>query len=255
MSTSTATRHPRDYGPRVADWERKTAIPMLTLAAISILLLLVDLAIGSDPDFEGSAVVSALVYADIAIMLVFAIEFFYRISTVPHDLRIRYVLANPIDVLVVLVVGAQPLRLLRSARALRALRAVRVAAMVGKGSKQSRIAAVTRDRLVHGVTIVIIAVAAGAYAFAFLEGPDTDRFGDIADAFWWSAATITTLGPGIALESTGSRVVALALTAVGLIVVAALAGTISAFFVESSPTGSREQPTEPTHIGSEGASS
>ena len=71
-------------------------------------------------------------YADIAIMLVFALEFFYRISTVPHDLRLRYVLAHPIDVLVVLVVGPQPLRLLRSARALRALRAVRVAAMVGR---------------------------------------------------------------------------------------------------------------------------
>ena len=255
MSTSTATRQPRDYGDRVADWERKTAIPMLILAAISIVLLLADLAIGSDPDFEGSAVVNALVYADIVIMIVFAIEFFYRISMVPHDLRLRYVLAHPIDVLVVLVVGAQPLRLLRSARALRALRAVRFATMVGKGSKQSRIAAVTQDRLVHGLTIVIVAVAAGAYAFAFFEGPDTDRFGDIADAFWWSAATITTLGPGIALESTGIRVVALALTAVGLIVVAALAGTISAIFVETSPTGSQEQSTEPPPTGSEGAPS
>ena len=156
-----------------------------------------------------------------------------------------YVLANPIDVLVVLVVGAQPLRLLRSARALRALRAVRVATMVGKGSKQS-IAAVTRGRLVHGATIVIIATAAGGYAFAYFEGSPTNRFGDIADAFWWSAATITTLGPGIELAQTGSRIVALALTIVGLIVVAALAGTISAFFVETSPTAAVAQAPEPT---------
>ena len=135
MSTSTEHVSRATTAIGVADWECKTAIPMLILAAISILLLLADLTIGSDPDFDGSAVVSALVYADIAIMLVFAIEFFYRISMVPHDLRLPYVLAHPIDVLVVLVVGAQPLRLLRSAqalRALRALRAVRVAAMVRK---------------------------------------------------------------------------------------------------------------------------
>ncbi len=39
-----------------------TAIPMLILAAISIMMLLVDIAIASDTDLEGSTIVSALVY-------------------------------------------------------------------------------------------------------------------------------------------------------------------------------------------------
>jgi len=242
---TTSARQPRDYGERVAAWERTTAIPMLALAAVSIAILVAELVIESNRGLADSWVPDALVYADLVIMAAFAVEFAYRISMVPQGLRVRYVLANPIDVLVVLVVGAQPLRLLRSARALRALRAVRVATMVGKGSKQS-IAAVTRGRLVHGATIVIIATAAGGYAFAYFEGSPTNRFGDIADAFWWSAATITTLGPGIELAQTGSRIVALALTIVGLIVVAALAGTISAFFVETSPTAAVAQAPEPT---------
>jgi len=72
---------------------------MLILAAISIMMLLVDIAIASDTDLEGSTIVSALVYGGIAIMLVSAIEFFYRISIVPwtsrrsrtggHDLSLR----------------------------------------------------------------------------------------------------------------------------------------------------------------------
>ena len=226
----------RDYGTRVEDWERRTAIPMLTLAAVSIAILLAEFGIESNGALADSALPETLAAVDLAIMGIFAAEFAYRISMAPRGLRIRYVLANPIDVLVVLVVGAQPLRLLRSAKALRAFRAVRVAAMVGKGSKQS-IAAVTRDRLVHGATIIIIATTIGAYAFAYFEGPAADRFHDLPDAFWWSAATITTLGPGIALEQTGSRVVALLLTVIGLSIVAALAGAISAFFVESdTPT-------------------
>lgn len=210
---------------------------MLALAAVSIAILLAEFGIESNDALADSALPETLAAADLAIMGIFAAEFAYRISMVPRGLRIRYVLANPIDVLVVLVVGAQPLRLLRSARALRAFRAVRVAAMVGKGSKQS-IAAVTRDRLVHGATIIIIATTIGAYAFAYFEGPAAaDRFHDLPDAFWWSAATITSLGPGIDLEQTGSRVVALLLTVIGLSIVAALAGAISAFFVESdTPT-------------------
>lgn len=228
----------RDYGARVADWERTASIPMLVLAAVSVAILLAEIALVND-DGARSTAASLLAYADIVIMLTFAAEFVYRISLVPSGLRLWYVLANPIDVLVVLVVGAQPLRLLRSARALRAFRAVRVATVVAKGSRQS-VHAVTRDRLVYSVTIVIITVAAGAYAYAFFVGPDTDRFSDLPDAFWWSVATITSLGPGIALDDPGSRVVALLLTVIGLIVVAGLAGTLGAFFVESDRAASPE---------------
>jgi voltage-gated potassium channel len=236
--TTTAQRPARDYGDRVTEWERKTAIPMLALAALSIAILVAEYFVESTQTLADSDLPSVLEIGDLVIMVIFAIEFGYRIWMVPQGLRIRYVLANPIDVLVVLVLGAQPLRLLRSARALRAFRAVRVAAMMGKGSKQS-IAAVTRDRLVHGATIVIIATAVGAYAFAYFEGGTTNRFSDLPDAFWWSAATISTLGPGIELDQTGSRVVALFLTVIGLSIVAALAGAISAFFVESdTPDGS-----------------
>ena len=234
--TQTAKRPTSDYADRVAEWERKTAIPMLALAAISIAILVAEYFVESAPTLTDSDLPKVLEVGDLMIMVIFAIEFGYRIAMVPRGLRLRYVLANPIDVLVVLVLGAQPLRLLRSARALRAFRAVRVAAMVGKGSKQS-IAAVTRDRLVHGATMVIIATAVGAYAFAFFEGGTSDRFSDLPDAFWWSAATISTLGPGIQLDQTGSRVVALFLTVIGLSIVAALAGAISAYFVESDTPG------------------
>jgi flagellar basal body-associated protein FliL len=118
--------------------------------------------------------------------------------------------------------------------------------MVGKSSKRS-IAAVARQRIVYGVTIVIIATAAGAYTYSFFEGDGPDRFRDLADAFWWSAATITSLGPGNELETAGGRIVALALAIVGLVVVAALTGTISAFFVESSSKGDSPTPTTEAH--------
>lgn len=99
----------------------------------------------------------------------------------------------------------------------------------------------------HGVTIVIIATTLGAYAFAFLEGGSQDRFRDLADAFWWSAATITTLGPDVEFVALGSRIVALMLTAVGLIIVAALAATISAYFLEGSPDAAPEDGSAPAH--------
>ena len=219
-------------------------MPMLVLAGLSIAILLAELIVESSARLADSWLLDVLAYTDLVIMSVFAAEFARRISMVPRELRIRYILANPIDVLVVLVIGAQPVRLFRSAKAFRALRAVRAVAIVGKGSRHSVAVAVTRARLVQGVTVVIIAVAVGAYGLAYFEGAQVDRFSDLADAFWWSAATITTLGPGIELVQTGSRIVAIALTVIGLVVVAALAGTISAFFVETSPAPSGGQGSE-----------
>lgn len=232
---SSATKPESRYGEAVGQWERKVAIPMLALAGLSILILGAQMYLDTIERFRDSVLMRTLEFADLAILLVFAAEFGYRIHLVPRGRRISYVLANPVDVLIALVIAAQPLRLIRSARTLRALRTVRVGAMLSKGSQQG-IKAVTRDRLIHGTTIVIIATTLGAYAFAFLEGdPSNNRFDDLADAFWWSASTITTLGPDVTFQSLGSRIVALTLTAIGLIIVAALAATIAAYFVETSP--------------------
>jgi hypothetical protein len=220
-----------DYGPRVGKWERRTAIPMLALAVLSLAILLTEFLVDVDADGAMTGLGTALAYADMAIMVLFAVEFGYLISLVPHGSRVRYMLANPIDVLVVLVVGAQPLRLLRSARALRAFRAVRVTTVFAKGSRQwtqavTRLVGAWRDDRDHrdrrGRVCVLVLRRLGDPPF---RGP--------RDAFWWSAATITTLGRDVEFTGAGSRVVAVALTVVGLIVVAALAGTLTAFFVES----------------------
>jgi len=235
----TTTSAPRDYGDQLTAWEHRSAIPLLVLAALSIAILIAEL-------IRPSTASPALEAADLVIMGIFAVEFGYRIWLVPSRLRWRYVLANPIDVLVVLVVGAQPLRLLRSARALRAFKAVRVVALVCKSSKQS-INAVTRERLVYGVTIVIMSTALGAWALSFFEGGGSDRFEDFWEALWWSAALLATLGPQMPLEEPGSRVVALVLTTIGLSIVAALAATISAFFVATRAEDPDEAPAVTDH--------
>ena len=135
------------YGEPVWSWEKKAAWPMLGLALISVGVF-VEVVADTRIEWAESWWANALFFVDLAIMLVFAAEFAYRIWLVPHGLRLRYVLANPIDVILALVLGAQPLRLIRSARALRTLRAVRTVTVVGKGSLHS-IVAVTRDRIVH----------------------------------------------------------------------------------------------------------
>ena len=227
---ATSSEEPR-FGEPVAAWEAKVAWFMLALAALSLAILAAEFAADSRATWAESGWANALFWIDVAIMTIFAAEFAWRVHLVRRGLRTRYVLANPLDVVLALVIGVQPLRLARSARALRALRA---GAVFGKGSKHTS-AAVAKDRIVYGITIVIITTAAGAYAFSFFEGPkEVNRFEDLADAFWWSATTITTLG-GFMPSTIGGRIVALLLTMVGLILVAALAATIAAYFVESAP--------------------
>ena len=209
---------------RLRAFERRSAVPMLVLSLLLLVIIVAPLV----ADLS-TATRRVLDVADWAIWAVFAAEYLWRLRLAPH--RWAFVVRNPIDLAVVVVPFAQPLRLVRSLRALRAVRLVRVMSVVGKGAYEGR--PVLSERAIDwGIVLVVLAVVGGAAVVYGIERDvPSSEITTFPEALWWAASTAATKGTEIQPVTTEGRIVALLLALVGISVVAALAGIVASFFV------------------------
>jgi voltage-gated potassium channel len=169
----------------------------------------------------------------------FAVEYGVRLYLAPH--KRAFVRRNVIDLVVVVVPFLRPLRIMRSARALRALRAARASAFLFRG------AAAVRDVLsrhnLHYALVVTIFVVTGAAVLVkeFERGLPGANITTLADALWWSVATVTTVGFGDRFPiSAPGRGVAVALMVLGVGMFGLLAASLASYFVESRGHAQRD---------------
>ena len=137
--------------------------------------------------------------------------------------RWHFVRTHPLDLLVVAVPTARPLRLLKLAR---------LGAVLGLLHRRSR--TTTHARVAISVTVsatILLVVAAAAVYDAERHAPHA-TIHSFGDGLWWAAGTVTTVGYGDMVPVTvEGRLVAVALMLVGISVLGVVTASVAAWFV------------------------
>ena len=153
------------------------------------------------------------------IWLVFALELAVKTCLAPD--RRRYLASHPLDVIAVAVPVLRPLRLLR------------VLILTARFWAAAKVLIRHHTFAVIGVTSVLSVVVSASLIYAAERGCD-GTIQTFADALWWSAATITTVGYGdVSPKTTVGRAIGLVLMIVGVGLFGLLTARVAAFFVES----------------------
>lgn len=126
------------------------------------------------------------------------------------------------------------LRLLRFARLVRLGRALPAGRVVSASYRSAGTARrLLRSRLGYlGALATIAAIGAGEAAYVFERDHPDAAFGSFADAIVWSTSTVLALQADPVPQSRGAQIVMLLAFAVGIVLVASIAGTVGAYLVD-----------------------
>lgn len=175
-----------------------------------------------------------------AIWAVFVVEYAAKLWVAPA--RARFVRRHWLQALVLLVPTLRVLRMLRLMRLGRALPAARVASTSYRSLGTARRLAGSRIAYLAAVTsVVTIAIAQLAYVVEPREGP-FERFGD---TLLWAAAVVFGQQAEPVPSTAAGRVVMNLGFVLGLTVVAALAGTLGAWFIDARRERSAQEERAP----------
>ncbi|HZF66678.1 MAG TPA: ion transporter [Gemmatirosa sp.] len=205
------------------DWLER---PMLVLSFAWLALFLLEFTRGLPPVLEwvGSAIWAA-----------FVLDFVLRLALAPD--RTRYLRANWLTAISLLVPAVRVLRLarafrvLRVARATRGLRLVKVVGSLNRGMRAlGRSFARRGFGYVVALTVLVsLAGAAGMYAFErdVPESPLTSY----GAALWWTAMVMTTMGSDYFPRSAEGRALCVLLALFAFAVFGYVTATLATYFV------------------------
>ena len=186
---------------------------------------------------------------DLAICLVFAVEFVYRVRSTED--RGRFLKTHGFEVLAMVpavalyAVGSIP-AISAGLRSLRLIRVIRVIFVIARMSRFFRVSGVfvRRSRLIYLLLITIGVIFVGGFAAVILEhGTPDPQITNFADAVWWSISTVTTVGYGdIVPNSVAGRIMGMVLMVIGIGIMTAFISVVSATIVESRLSKSSHEP-------------
>lgn len=208
----------------LADLDAWLRTPMLVLSAVWLVLVVVELAWGSNLLLEAAGLV---------IWAIFLLEFAVRLALAPD--KLAFLRANWLSVIALI---APAFRLLRGFRALhlarsaRGLRLVRVVGTANRGMNALR-ATMRRRGLGYVLSLtglVNLLGAAGMYTFE--RAPEVEGgFAGFGDALWWTAMLLTTMGSAYWPVTAEGRVLCLLLAVYAFAVFGYITAAFASFFV------------------------
>ena len=228
------------------DWAAATterADPFMAwLGVLFALLVGYDVAVDVNPPAS-----TVLALAGWAIWAVFALEFAVRIWLAPR--RFHYLRRHWWQPLLLLLPFLRVLSFLRLARLGRALPASRVISSSYRAAGTAKF--LIRSRLSYlGAIATVSAIAVAELAYVFERDVSGGAFDSFGDAVLWSLSAVIAMQADPVPESVGGRIVMLFGFAVGLVLIASLAGTVGSFLVETRQE--RATAEQPEGQGSDG---
>lgn len=206
---------------RLDDWLRT---PMLVLSFAWLLLVVIELAMGSSRLLETFGT---------AIWIVFILEFALRFALAPA--KMRFLQHNWLTALALLVPALRLFRALRILSAARGLRGFRLVRIVGTADRGMGALRVTLERrrmgFVVAMTMTVLLLGAGGM-LAFEPGNEVQ--GGLAgylDALWWTAMLLTTMGSEYWPKTPEGRILCLMLSLYGFAVFGYITASFASFFV------------------------
>ncbi|RZT86305.1 voltage-gated potassium channel [Pseudonocardia sediminis] len=225
--TAPAAPADLDDEARLEAWERRSDIPLTVLSAAFLVVYAVQV-LATRPGQPAWTALEAVLWLTWA---VFVVDYVGRLVCARH--RQRFVLANPVDLLIVLAPFFRFLRLLRL------IAAVSVLTRVLRDDFRGRVG----GYLIVTVSLVSFVAALGVFE-AERDAPESSitTFGD---ALWWVLTTITTVGYGDRYPvTTEGRLVAAALMLAGIAVLGTVTAAIATWFLER--VGDEQRAAQPT---------
>lgn len=196
--------------------------PMMILGFVWLVLLVLEFVRGINP------VLSML---STAIWIIFIADFAVKFLLAPQ--KKAFMAANWLTAISLAVPALRILRISRVlllARAGRGLRLVRVVGSMNRGMRALR-AAMSRRGFGYVVTlsaVIIFVSAAGMYAF---EHEIPGGFQTYADALWWTAMLVVTMGSGYWPQSGEGKLLCLGLSLYGFGILGYVTASLASFFV------------------------
>ncbi|MDM7922733.1 MAG: potassium channel family protein [Pyrinomonadaceae bacterium] len=217
---------------QLEDW---LEMPMLILSIIWLGLFVAEMVWGLSPFLETAGAI---------IWMIFGIDFAIKLILAPQ--KLDYLKANWLTALALLLPAFRifrafrAFRLLRAARAARGLRLVRLLTSVNRGM---RALGVTFSRRGFGYVLLLsaIVVFGGAAGIYSLEREVQGGFATYADAVWWTAMILISIGTEYFPQTGEGRLLCFAISVYGFAVFGYVTATLATFFVQRD--------TEEAHIG------
>jgi voltage-gated potassium channel len=201
--------------------------PMLVLGFVWLVLLVVELLWSLSPGLQllGSV-----------IWVLFIVDFVIKLVLAPE--RGRYMARNWLTVIALLVPALRVFRIVRfvrvlgMARATRGLSLLRVVSSLNRGMKTLG-RTMSRRGFGYVVMLTLIVAVVGAAGMFFFERnqPEGPGFGTYANALWWTAMLMTTLGSGYWPESPEGRILCFMLSLYAFAVFGYVTATLATFFI------------------------
>lgn len=238
MSTETAD-HPDETAERLsalADFEQWIERPMQILGFVWLALLILEFTHGLTPLLAGVST---------TIWVVFLVDFALRMYLAPAKLeylRRNWLIAISLVVPPLRIFSVfRALRVLRAARVVRGFRLVRVISSLNRG-----MGALGRSMGRRGLgyilvltTLVTFGGAAGMYAFENGVGPHS--LNDYANALWWTAMIMTTLGSSYWPQTAEGRLLCLLLAFYAFAVWGYVTASLATYFVGKDADDDRSE--------------
>ena len=177
-----------------------------------------------------------------AIWIIFIVEYLMRLLIAPD--KKRFFRRNWLTLIALIVPALRLVRIFAALRAASALRAVRLVRIVGTANRSMRALRISLERrrvgyVVATTTLVTLLGAAGMWSFENARDVQ-GGFTSYADALWWTAMLLTTIGSQYWPVTAEGRFLTLLLSIYGLGVLGYITATLASFFVgrdAQSPSG------------------
>lgn len=200
------------------DWLER---PMLVLSFIWLSLVIIELIWTTSGVFELLGTI---------IWIIFILEFLLRFALAPR--KIQFLRRNPITIIALIAPAFRFLRALRMLRLARGLRLVRIVGTANRGVSALRKSFGRRGLgYVLATTVLVILLGAGGM-LAFEPSTEVNGgFTGYADALWWTAMLVSTMGSDFWPLTPEGRVLALLLSLYGLAVFGYITASFATFFI------------------------
>lgn len=178
-----------------------------------------------------------LYYSEIVVVIVFTLEYIFRIYLASNRLKFIFSFYGIIDLVAILpfylttAIDLRAFRLMRLLRLARLLKLVRYNSAIKRFSKAILIAKEELIIFSFASLVLLYLAAVGIYHFEHYAQPDVFR--SIFDSLWWAVCTLTTVGYGDVYPiTTGGRIFTFMILMLGLGLIAVPTGIIASALSE-----------------------
>jgi voltage-gated potassium channel len=205
------------------DW---LEIPMLVLSVIWLVLLVVEMTRGISPFLEAVSNV---------IWIIFGIDYAIKFLLAPE--KSEYIKKSWVALLALALPALRifrafrAFRLLRAARTARGLRLVRLLTSLNRGMR-SLGGAFSRRGVGYVMMLSLLVLFGGAAGMHSFEREIEGGFASYADALWWTAMLLTSIGTEYFPQTAEGRLLCLILAVYGFAVFGYMTATLATFFIQ-----------------------